>query len=426
MSYMQTLKESLKRWATGSALIQRSKDFIKRWAREISIAGVLALAAAVALDWYSEKNTSAILDANSKATVVITAISGDEERQGSGFFISNDGLLATNYHVIKGADVEHIAAQVPATRAIFRATAIVGADAKRDIALVQFDARDTPYVRLGDSTKIKAGQRVIAIGAPLGLENSVSDGIVSNPERRIGDAKFIQFTAPISPGNSGGGLFEKRGTVIGVTTGTMQGTEEEPSQNINLAVPINVVRDSLAGTESDLTTDSPTYWYSRAVLEEDKHNFDRALAYYTKAISLDERYADAYLGAGGIYYEKGDYESELKYYEEAVELAPDDYDAVSTLGSAYEDNARYGDAIKMFRKTIELKPDDKDSMYTLGVLSVLSGDLQTARELLPQLMKLNRGLGTELGELTEIAATSEVFKKLARRPPMDSGDRNEN
>jgi tetratricopeptide (TPR) repeat protein len=148
--------------------------------------------------------------------------------------------------------------------------------------------------------------------------------------------------------------------------------------------------------------------------------------YYMKAISLNDTYADAYLGAGGIYYEKGDYDSEVKYYEKAVELAPDDYDAVSTLGSAYEDTGRYGEAIKMFRKTIELKPDDKDSMYTLGVLSILTGDIQTARELLPPLMKLNRGLGTELGALTEIAATSETFNKLVRRPSRRSGDGTEN
>src|SRR4029077_8160460 len=250
----------------------------------------------------------------------------------------------------------------------------------------------------------KAGQNVIAIGAPLGLGNTVSEGIISNPERQIGGVKFIQFTAAISPGSSGGGLFDKRGKAIGVTSGSIPGTKGELGQSLNFAVPINLVRDSMAGKDTSLTTDSASYYYSLGQLEEDKHNFDKALAYYRKALSLDDTFSDAYLGVGGIFYEKGDYKSEVTYYEKAVALAPNDYEAVNLLGSAYEDDSRYFDAIRMYKKAIELKSDDKNSMFSLAFLSVLTGDIVTARQILPSLMKLDEGIGKEIEALIRIAS----------------------
>ncbi len=390
-----------------TAYVQQIKEFVKHWTKEIVVALILAILAAVVLDWYSDKSTDEILDKNSKAIAVITIYDkkGEQLGQGSGFFINKDGVLATNYHVVKGADISTITAQLSATRAIYIAKNIIGEDEKKDIALLQFDAKDTPYVQLGDSSKIKSGQKVIAIGAPLGLGNTVSEGIISNPERQMGGAKFIQFTAPISPGSSGGGLFDKRGTVIGVTAGSMPGTKDEPGQNLNFAVPINLVRDSLAGKDASLTTGSATYYYALGQLEEDKHNFDQALAYYKKAISLDSTFADAYFGIGGIYYEKGDYKSEVMYYEKGATLAvPNDYEAISTLGSAYEDEGRFDDAIKMYKKAIELKPDNKDSMFTLAILSIVTGDIETARQILPSLMKLDEGLGKEIEALIKIAS----------------------
>jgi len=413
MKYLEQARGFARR-VQAAPLTQRTQSFIEHWSKEIVVAVALAIVAALALEWYAEERSKRILDANLRATVVVMAKSGDEESQGSGFFISKDGLLATNYHVIKGAKVDQIVAQLPATRAIYRAKQIVGADQKRDVALVQFDARDTPYVPLGDSSTIESGQRVIAIGAPLGLESTVSDGIVSNPSRQMGGLTFIQFTAPISPGSSGGGLFEKHGTVIGITSGTLS-EEETPGQNLNLAVPINVLRDTVSGKETELTTESATYYLALGGLEEGKHNFDKALAYYMKAIRLDDGNADAYLGAGGIFYEHGDYDSEVKYYEKAVELAPDDYEAVSLLGSAYEDVGNYDDAIRMYRKAIELKENDKDSMFTLAILSILTGDIEAARQILPSLMKLNAGTGKELEALIAIASTSETLKRGASK-----------
>ena len=179
---------------------------------------------------------------------------------------------------------------------------IKGLNEKLDIAIFQFEATDTPYVKnLGDSDKILSGEKVIAIGSPSGLENSISEGIIANPARILFGTKFIQFTAPISPGNSGGGLFNKDGKVIGITTASLAGGEKS-NQNLNFAVPINLIKDALNGTEKKLTEKSPDYYYSVGQIEENKNNYDKAFEYYEKAISEDSTYADAYVGLSEILY----------------------------------------------------------------------------------------------------------------------------
>lgn len=384
------------------------KKFVGRWFKEIIIALGLAIIAAIIVDpfnaWRSEKTAQEILQNNLKAIAVIQSYDSNGKKlgQGSGFFVNSTGEMVTNYHVIKGADITRTTAKVPTTGASYTMKNLAGGDEKKDIAILQLDARETSYVDLGDSNDIVSGQKVIAIGAPLGLENTVSDGIISNPNREIEGQKYIQFTAPISPGNSGGGLFNTRGNVIGITAAFIPGTQEEPGHNLNLAVPINLVRDNLSGKDTSLTTDSAPYWYSLGQLAVNRHQNDEALADFNKAIAIDDAYADAYIGMGGIYYEKGNYDLEFKNYEKAVQLDPTNYEAVYWLGSAYEDIGQYSDAIKEYKEALKLKPDDKDSMYYLALLSILNGDKNTARAILPSLKEQDAGLGKEIEALLKI------------------------
>lgn len=223
-----------------TAILQRIKEFVGHWTREIVIALVLAILAAFMadpfLDWYKERSNDKLIENNQKAIAKITVYGKNHEQvsQGSGFFVSNDGKLATNYHVINEAGISEIRAQIPETKATYFAKSIISKDENKDFALLQFDAKDTPFVQLGDSSTVKSGQKVIAIGAPLGLENTVSEGVISNTERQVRGQQFIQFSAPISPGSSGGGLFDKEGKVVGVTVASIEGTPEERGQNLNL------------------------------------------------------------------------------------------------------------------------------------------------------------------------------------------------
>ncbi len=134
---------------------------------------------------------------------------------GSGFILSADGLIMTNAHVVDGAD--EVLVTLPDKRE-FKAK-IIGADKRSDVALVKIEASGLPAVKVGDVSKLRVGEWVMAIGSPFGLENSVTAGIVSAKLRDTGDyLPFIQTDVAINPGNSGGPLINMRGEVVGINS----------------------------------------------------------------------------------------------------------------------------------------------------------------------------------------------------------------
>ncbi len=144
---------------------------------------------------------------------------GDEEPQqrgvGSGFVISADGYVMTNAHVVDGAD--EVLVTLTDKREL--KARIVGTDRRTDIALVKVEAAGLPFVKIGDSDKLKVGEWVVAIGSPFGLDNTVTAGIVSAKGRDTGDyLPFIQTDVAINPGNSGGPLLNLRGEVVGINS----------------------------------------------------------------------------------------------------------------------------------------------------------------------------------------------------------------
>lgn len=136
---------------------------------------------------------------------------------GSGFVISAEGHILTNAHVVDGA--EEVMVKLTDKRE-FKAK-VLGTDKRTDIALLKIEAHGLPVVRLGDSSKLRVGEWVLAIGSPFGLENSVTAGIVSAKGRSLPQENyvpFIQTDAAINPGNSGGPLFNMKGEVVGVNS----------------------------------------------------------------------------------------------------------------------------------------------------------------------------------------------------------------
>ncbi len=182
-----------------------------------------------------------VSDLASPATFFIE-VSGLDELAfsgGSGFFIDPSGVGVTNYHVIEGATRATI---TTIDGASYDMGMILYYDTERDLAVfnvipTQPSSKkiDVPYLNLAVSSSIRNGDVVYAIGSPLGLQNSITDGIVSNKDRTLpGSAQsFIQTSAPISPGNSGGPLLNQYGEVIGVTTASLT-----DGQNLNLAIPV--------------------------------------------------------------------------------------------------------------------------------------------------------------------------------------------
>jgi Trypsin-like peptidase domain len=151
---------------------------------------------------------------------------GQKVGQGSGYVFSADGVVMTNYHVIRGA--ASLLVKVPGKREL-RTDSLLGYDIEHDVAALKIEG-DFPALATEDSGQTGTGARVVAIGAPLGLENTVSEGIIS-AVREINGARIIQTTASISPGSSGGPLLNEYGKVIGLTTAQMGS-----GQNLNFVI----------------------------------------------------------------------------------------------------------------------------------------------------------------------------------------------
>ena len=168
---------------------------------------------------------------------VVTLIALDDRDQplalGSGFFITRDGVLVTNAHVVSGA-----------ARVLVRwrgqngvAVKILNFARRYDLVTIQTTFTSTPAVLLADSDTAAAGQDVVVLGSPQGLEGTVSTGIIGGL-RTIAGVRYLQITAPISPGSSGGPVFNSQGRVIAISTAT-----SAKGQNLNFALPVNLLRD---------------------------------------------------------------------------------------------------------------------------------------------------------------------------------------
>ena len=171
-------------------------------------------------------------------SIVMSDKDGHPIAQGSGFLISIDGQVVTNYHVIKNGSSAVI--KFP-DGTFFAVDGVLDSDKDRDVAIIKVHGNGFKALTLGDSDQLQVGEEVVAIGNPLSLESTVSNGIVS-AIRTIEDegGKFLQITAPISPGSSGGPLFNMAGKVVGITTSHIPGGE-----NLNFAIPINDVKPTV-------------------------------------------------------------------------------------------------------------------------------------------------------------------------------------
>ena len=170
--------------------------------------------------------------ANGAIVTIFTAVNDKPIAQGSGFLVSPDGVILTNYHVIETGDIAIV--KFP-DGTVLPVDGVLAADKFRDLAIIKIRGNNFRTLALGDSDDIQVGEEVVAIGNPLALESTVSNGIISGVRTsKEQGGKFLQTTAPISPGSSGGPLFNMRGEVVGINTLYLEGGE-----NLNFAIPVN-------------------------------------------------------------------------------------------------------------------------------------------------------------------------------------------
>jgi serine protease Do len=187
-----------------------------------------------------EQNVRELVNSIGSAVVQVRTPAG----LGSGFFINPDGFLITDFHVVEGET--QISVEVydikdgQLDRNTYKKVRIIALNKFGDLALLHIEDKDAPKfvsVPLGDSDKVSVGDHVFAIGSPLGLERTVTEGILSTKTRAIEGGLYLQTSAQINPGNSGGPLFNLRGEVVGVTN-----MKVSIGEGLGFAIPVEFVK----------------------------------------------------------------------------------------------------------------------------------------------------------------------------------------
>jgi len=312
------------------------------------------------------------------STVIIFAYDdkGEFLQLGSGFFISQNGDVITNYHVLQGASSAEIKTADEKTYPI---TYIVAGDEQNDVIRLSVNIPSQYVYPLSLSKTIpEVGERIIVYGSPLGLENTVSDGIVS-AIRDIPDyGRIIQITAPISPGSSGSPVLNMQGEVIGIAT--FQFIE---GQNLNFAIPsekiislILIEENKISITkkvfkqESQAEKDSDFYAeaYQKALYFFSKREYEKALPYLEIAINTDnlslKENVCSHLGfCNGVL---GNYMKAIEAYKRAIHINPNNANVYYNLSVTYKNLGLYKEAIEARKQVIRIDPNDPFDYYNLG------------------------------------------------------------
>ena len=201
--------------------------------RTLLIAFVLSLALPCAL---AAQDFGKIVRQSGQSVVTILSYdaSGSADRQGSGVFITSDGEILTNAHVVDGA----YSVKIVSSMGEFSQATILFKNKLMDLALLKVQGSITPAVPEPEFLSYEVGDKVIAVGSPMGLQSTVSEGMISGIRELQNGIELIQTTAPISPGSSGGALLDSEGRLIGITTETIEG-----AQNINFALSLKTIDD---------------------------------------------------------------------------------------------------------------------------------------------------------------------------------------
>ncbi len=194
----------------------------------------------------------------SDSIVTIAAQNRKQAQLGTGFIVNSDGLILTNAHLINNA--ERVIVKLHDHRG-YRRAQVLAVDEKKDLAAIKVNISNLKPVKFGNSNRIKIGERVVTIGNPLGLESTISDGLVSSLRDAGHGQKWLQISVPLSRGSSGGPLFNAHGEVIGITTASLAA-----GQNLNFAIPINDVKPFLKKAKNVRVAPHRNFLFKHSIL----------------------------------------------------------------------------------------------------------------------------------------------------------------
>jgi len=396
------------------------------------------------------------------ATVVVYDVDSNVANLGTGFFIDKTGTLVTNHHVLLGKFRAEIRTADGSTYPI---KTVVAENQATDLIKVKVDIppEKVHWLPVGAEPPLVA-QHVVVVGSPMGLEQSVSDGIVSSVREIPGLGVFYQMSAPISPGSSGSPVVNLQGKVVGVASFQfLQG------QNLNFAIAGNSILDlktdkpgqslsewtfnqsnqksrlaeqmcrkgfsfSIGGQDqkaleyfkmaAENDPNSTTAWYGLGYCYAGKNSHKDAIEAYKQAIRTNPANEISHFHLGNYYFKIGRYDEAIETFKQVVLINPEFEAAYFNIGMIYNKIGRVEDAKKAFQIVVRLNPQSKTAYYNIGVASTKLGQYKQAAvaykkaiDIQPEFAEALFNLGVVYGELGNIQEEMEAYKKAIRINP---------
>ena len=326
-------------------------------------------------------------------TVVVYDVNHQVSNIGSGFFVDKYGHLITNYHVLDGKYAAEIRT---ADKQRYPIKLVVAENKAADLVkvLVDIPRKKVKWIKVSSDLPAIAEQ-IMVVGSPFGLEQTVSEGIVSSIRRIPAVGEFFQMSAPISPGSSGSPVINLKGQVVGVATFQMlQG------QNLNFAVAGKSVRNLKSNKPAlaiSLWTFNNSARQPRQAEELCRQGYrfsingedQRAIQYFKDAIEKDPKNTMAWNGLGYCHVGLNDPTAAISAYQQAIKTNPHDETLYLILGDYYFKLGRHLEAIESFQQVVHMKPDFEPAHFKLGILYSLLGRFDDGTRFFNAVIRLN-------------------------------------
>jgi tetratricopeptide (TPR) repeat protein len=376
-----------------------------------------------------QENLPAIIKKIKPSTVIIITYNkeGGMLGQGSGFFITKDGDVITNNHVLEGASRAEVKTD---GGKIYPVKKVLAEDKDGDLIRLSIEMSGEVMSPLYVSTSVpEVGERIIVMGSPMGLEKTVSDGIVSAIREIPGFGKIVQVTAPISPGSSGSPIVNMNGEVIGIAAFYVLA-----GQNLNFAIPGERIARLKPGEGKTLSEREGTRIGKDLIFAERLYSeglrflwvedYEKALPYFIESAKKNPDYPGAYFQIGYCFGKLGRYSEAIEFYKQSIRIKSDDPDAYNNLCASYGKLGHYQEAVESCKDAIRIKPDHAEAYNNLGwsyhklgrYLEAIESCKQAIR-IKPDFAVAHYNLGNNYSILKRYPEAIESYKQAIRIKP---------
>lgn len=329
------------------------------------------------------------------SVVEITTFDSSDEPSslGSGFF-TEPRHVVTNWHVVEESYRVEIKT---ATGDVYPVKGILASDKDVDLVLLEVDMPRGKGPVLKISPKpVDEGENIVVIGNPLGLEGTVSDGIVSGIRDLPRLGRLIQVTAPVSHGSSGGPVVNLNGEVVGVARAALS-----EGQNLNFAVPADQIAALKRGpllSFAELRRGEAVEKYQQALTLANRGSCHAAIPLLKQAVATDQNYADAWLQLGTCEFNLARYNEALSAFEQVIRINPQSEAALYEAGRSSAELELWDSAVNYYKKAILLNPANADARYGLGLVMCAVGDADEALRIYNYLVRIRSKRAREMYE----------------------------